>query len=490
MSKQFHLHSTPPPDRQRSDSQRLAIGVTAAYAAVVLTLALLFGGRLHDWAQQRIVQSSILAELAELTSPAAIAELPPAGAQSQPVQGDQTETAAAGGPSNQPVAEQPAAELEPVVNILLLGTDERPDEYSPPRTDTIILLSFNPNTGAIGMLSLPRDLWVPLPGINVTTKINTAFMLGELRNYPGGGAQLIKDTVSSFVGRPVDYYVRVNFDGFREIIDLIGGVTVEVPYTIHDEEYPTPDYGVETFHLDAGIRHLDGETALKYARTRHGDSDYGRARRQQDIIRAVAKQVTNAGALPQLLSRAPQLLMTMQNSIQTDIPIQLGIELAQRLQEGANGDVQQLVLDNRYGEETFSSEGAWILLPDRARVRTALTAFFAAVDAPPGAQKIALADPAAVRIEILNGTSQPGAAARTAQLLQQRGWQVASIGDADRSDYVQTVVINYGVADSVAAMVSSQLNLEAEQAQINGLAASGPIDIRIVIGRDVLALIQ
>ncbi len=483
MSKQYRLHTASPttPEPQQHGQERLAIGVTVLYAVVVLALAILFGGRLHDWAQQRIVQTSILAELADTTeTPAVVIRADDDAAVTLP--------AAPSSDAIQPVAEQPAAVLEPVVNILLLGTDERPDEFSPPRTDTIILLSFNPNTGTAGMISMPRDLWVPIPGLNTTTKINTAYMLGEMRGYPGGGAQLVKDTVSSFIGRPVDYFVRVNFDGFREIIDLIGGVTVEVPYTIHDEEYPTADYGVETFHLDAGIQRLDGDTALKYARTRHGDSDYGRARRQQDIIRSVAQQVTDAGMLPQLLSRVPQLLLTMQNSIQTDIPVQLGIDLAQRMRSG--GDTQQLVLDNRYGEETFSSEGAWILLPDRARVRTALNAYFAAIDAPPGAQKLALADPAAVRIEVLNGTTQPGAAARTAQLLTQQGWQVASIGDADRSDYVQTVVINYGVADSVAAMVSGDLSLEPEQAQINGLAASAPIDIRIVIGRDVLAVLE
>ncbi len=381
---------------------------------------------------------------------------------------------------------------EPVelLNILLLGTDERPDEYGPTRTDTMILLSVNPATGAMGMLSLPRDLWVPIPGLGVTTKINTAYMLGELQDYPGGGAQLAKDTVSSFVGRPVDYFVRVNFDGFREIIDLIGGVTVEVPNTIHDEEYPTPDYGVETFHIDAGTHHLDGETALKYARTRHNDGDYSRARRQQDIIRAVAQQVMSAGMLPQLLTKAPQLLATMQNSIETDIPIATGIELAQRFQNRAAGDVQQLVLDNRYGEETFSSEGAWILLPDRTRVRTALSAFYAALEAPSGAAQVALADPKSVRIEILNGTTSPNAAARTAALLQQQGWQVASIGDADRSDYAQSIVINYGVADAVAAAVSTDLNLEPAQAQINGLAASAPVDIRIVVGRDLLGILQ
>ena len=142
------------------------------------------------------------------------------------------------------------------------GTDERPDEGVPLRTDTMILLSLDPSGQTLGMLSLPRDLWVPIPGKNTTAKINTAYTIGSQTNYPGGGPQLAKDTVSSFIGRPVDYYVRVNFDGFREIVDLIGGVDINVPYTIHDEEYPTENYGVETFHLDAGLQHLDGAADL------------------------------------------------------------------------------------------------------------------------------------------------------------------------------------------------------------------------------------
>jgi LCP family protein required for cell wall assembly len=484
MSEHFRLNSSPPQKDRRVDARRSAAIVTAIYAAAILGFALFFGVRIHDWARQRIVQTSILAEVidASVAAPVAVSTVVAPSVDSPPPAGDAPV---------QVVAEVvPEPEPAPLLSILLLGTDERPDEYGPTRTDTMILLTVNPETGAMGMLSLPRDLWVPIPSLGVTTKINTAYMLGELQSYPGGGAQLAKDTVSSFVGRPVDYFVRVNFDGFREIVDLIGGVTVEVPNTIHDEEYPTPDYGVETFHLDAGTHHLDGETALKYARTRHNDGDYSRARRQQDIIRAVAQQVMNAGMIPQLLARAPQLLATMQSSIETDIPVAVGIELAQGFQDRTGGDVQQLVLDNRYGEETFSSEGAWILLPDRTRVRTALNAFFAAIEAPGGAQQVALADPKSVRIEILNGTTSPGAAARTAELLQQQGWQVASIGDADRSDYTQSIVINYGVADAVAAAVSTDLRLVPAQAQINGLAASAPIDIRIVVGRDMLGILQ
>jgi len=458
---------------------RPVVGWLIAYAAVVLLLAMGAGMWLHDWAADQLIQSFSLTRLAASPTPPAAAPeqlvlLPPSVKKEGAL----------------PATTSPSASLSPSVQILLLGTDERPDEYSPPRTDTLILLSFNPDTGGVGMISMPRDLWVPIAGLNTPSKINTAYLQGELQGYPGGGPQLVKDTVSSFVGRPVDYFVRVNFDGFRQLIDLIGGVTVDVPYTIHDEEYPTADYGVETFHLEAGTHQLDGETALKYARTRHSDSDYGRARRQQELIRAVVDQITAAGSLPQLLSRVPQLLTTMQGSLQTDLPVTLAIELARRFQSTHSGDTQQLVLDNRYGEETFSSEGAWILLPDRARVRTALNAFFAAIETPPGTQKPALTDPAAIRIEVLNGTAQPGAAARTAQLLNQQGWQVAAIGDADRSDYLQTVVINYGVTAPVAARLLGDLQLDPEQAQINGLDGSTPVEVRIVVGRDLLALLK
>ncbi|MCO5211304.1 MAG: LCP family protein [Caldilinea sp.] len=485
MSNQFRLHSSgPSSNRPRQSRARLfAAWTTAVYGVVILALALIVGTRLHDWARQRIVHMSVLTEIAEQDTPAPVAEAPAdvAGPVEPAQQTAQAIEAAA------PV--EVAAVAEPM-NILLLGTDERPDEYGPSRTDTMILLSVNPETGAMGMVSLPRDLWVPIPGLGITTKINTAYQLGELQDYPGGGAQLAKDTVSSFVGRPVDYFVRVNFDGFRQLIDLIGGVTIDVPYTIHDEEYPTQDYGVETFHLDAGLQLLDGETALKYARTRHGDDDYNRARRQQDIIRAVAQKVMSAGMIPQLLGKAPQLLMTMQNSIETDLPVPVGIELAKNLQEGGTGEMGRLVLDNRYGEETFSSEGAWILLPDRSKVRVALESFYAPLVAPRGAQAIAMADPAAVRIEVLNGTSQPGAAARTAELLKEQGWQVTSIGDADRNDYAQTIVINYGVADNLIKQVSTDLSLTPEQSQLRGLAAATPVDIRIVIGNDILPVIR
>ena len=177
--------------------------------------------RLHSWAQARILDSAAAFRAAAFQSigEASFADVPPVYDVVVQTDDDAAQIDAV-------VQPEPASDP---INVLLIGTDARPDDYGPPLTDTLILVSLDPATGAAGMLSLPRDLWVPIPGRDLTTKINTAYRLGESSNYPGGGAQLVKDTVSSFIGEPVPYYVSISFDGFVEIMDLIGGVEMVVP---------------------------------------------------------------------------------------------------------------------------------------------------------------------------------------------------------------------------------------------------------------------
>ena len=259
----------------------------------------------------------------------------------------------------------------PAINVLLLGTDGRTDETDVPRTDTMILLTLDPQNQTAGMLSLPRDLWIPIPGLGYSSKINTAYQLGESVGYPGGGRQLTKDTVSSFIGQPVQYYVRVNFQGFEELIDLIGGVEVVVPATIHDEEYPTEDYGYQTFHLGSRARSiLDGETALKYVRTRNVDDDYSRRGGNSRSCAPSRTKCCVPTCCRHCLPKVPRLLYTMRSSIETDIPMAMQLELANYVRDASLREVRQLVLDSRYGEETYAENGAWILLPDRALVRS------------------------------------------------------------------------------------------------------------------------
>ncbi|MEZ4868384.1 MAG: LCP family protein [Caldilineaceae bacterium] len=448
--------------------------ITLLYAFLVLGAALAGSYKVYQWARWSVVASYPLVSAASqpITQPSNPGIETTTGASA--VVDDTTTTAAA----------QPVAPAIPPVNVLLLGTDGRADENGPPRTDTMIVLALDPTSETAGMLSLPRDLWVPIPSHEYNAKINMAYNIGEREHHEGGGAQLAMDTVSQFIGRPVDYYVRINFQGFVKIVDLIGGIDILVPKVIHDEEYPTSDYGVETFHLDAGLQHLDGETALKYARTRHIDDDYGRARRQQDVIRAVVDKVLRADMIPTLLPKAWMLFSTMRSSIETNIPIPVQIELAGYMRSAALQEIRQEVLDNRYGEEKITEDAGWILIPDRQKVRAAMDHFFTPPTLANGVA--ALTDPQWVRIEVLNGTGQPGVAARTRAYLEAKGWHVVAIGDADRSDYDSTIVINYGVPQSIVSDVSTTLDLQPARASLQGLNSSHPVDLRIVVGRDLL----
>ncbi len=463
-------------------SRGRAFAFAAIYSVFILAVAVIGGNLLHEWARQRILNQSSLSVVTDLS-----AYIEGAAEGETPSAAEGADDAAAAPAGEQMGQDDVRSVNVPAINVLLLGTDARPDEVDAPRTDTMILASLDPQSQSLGLLSLPRDLWLPIPGLGFSSKINTAYQLGETEGYPGGGPQLAKDTVGSFIGQPVQYYARVNFQGFVELIDLIGGVDVVVPATIHDDQYPTEDYGYQTFHLDAGIQHLDGETALKYVRTRNIDDDYSRARRQQQVIRAVTDKVLRADMLPTLLPKLPRLLYTMRSSIETDIPMAMMLDFANYARGAALRDVRQLVLDNHYGEETYAENGAWILLPDRALVRGALTDFFA----PPSAgSSVAQSGTDWIRIEVLNGTGEPGVAARTRDMLEAQGWRVVSIGDADRSDYGRTLIINYGVPQELVDQVGTDLEIQPNLSSLNGLNSSSPVDVRIVVGRDFLTTSQ
>ncbi len=464
----------PPSDSEASANSRPAIIATIAYTVVILLLALWSGYELFGWMRDRVVAD--LPTYQPHTSASA-----PAAAQ-----GGDAVAATNGQPAPDTVAVAPRT---PSINVLILGTDERPNEGAPQRTDTLILATLDPDSQTAGMLSLPRDLYVPFPTLGYSTKINTAWGIGEQARYPGGGPQLVMDTVGSIVGQSVPYYVRINFTGFTEIVDLIGGIDINVPKTINDESYPTADEGIETFYLDAGMQHMDGATALKYARTRNVDDDYGRSGRQQDVIRAVMAKVKSAQLLPTLLARTPQLLSTLRNSIETNIPIDKLLELATYVNDNPPREIRQLVLDSRFGEETYSPEGMWILVPDRAKVRAAVSTFFT----PPAATanaSVGAVDASRVNIEVLNGTGIPGMAAKTRDLLEAAGWQVDAIGDADRGDYSQSIVINYGVSEAVIQQLSSAMGISPSLASVSGLNPDTHVELRLVLGRDLLPIID
>ncbi len=274
------------------------------------------------------------------------------------------------GPTAEPAIQVPDWAGVERIQILLIGIDQREDEEGPWRTDTMILVSVNPVAKTASMLSIPRDVWTTIPGY-YEDRINNAHFLGEAYDYPGGGPALAKKTVQYLIGVPVHYYVRVNFTAFEKLVDLIGGIDVDVPVEINDPEYPARiGYGYEPLYIPAGRQHLNGEMALKYARFRHDDQgDFGRAHRQQQVILAVRDQVLRANKFPELLPKAPQLAATLEQAVQTDLSLDQILRLAKLGTQMDQDSITGEVVDETMVLFSTTPDGQQVLIPLREEIR-------------------------------------------------------------------------------------------------------------------------
>ena len=177
------------------------------------------------------------------------------------------------------------------VNFLLLGIGG-PGHDGPNLTDTILLASLQPSTGKVAVLSIPRDLGVSLPGLGYR-KINEAYVYGVLNKEAEGGLNLTRQAVENITGLVIPYVTVVDFQGFKQFVDMVGGVDINIEKSFVDTAYPTENFGVKTIAFTAGLQHLEGEKALEYARSRHGccgeGSDFARSKRQKIILEALDK---------------------------------------------------------------------------------------------------------------------------------------------------------------------------------------------------------
>ncbi|MHB1390181.1 MAG: LCP family protein [Thermoleophilia bacterium] len=197
------------------------------------------------------------------------------------------------------------------VNILFMGSDQRPNE--PARADTILLLRVNGDHKTISQLSIPRDTLVNISGYG-EGKINSA--------YAYGGPALMIQAVQEFTGLPIHHYVELNFSGFPAIVDRLGGVDINVPKTI-DSQYPV-GYDWTNVHFDAGPQHMDGDRALVYVRVRYSDDDFQRMGRQQLFMEALQKKFTSPGSLARLPLISPDIVGNMITDISTTDLLRLG----------------------------------------------------------------------------------------------------------------------------------------------------------------------
>ena len=431
-----------------------------------------------------------------------IEPLPEMGMVATPVVG-------AGEMAYQPPPAPPLVEGERT-NILLLGIDRRGGRGWGYRTDTIIIVSVDQVNDTVSMLSIPRDLYLEIPG-HGEDRINAANVYGYRYDYPGGGPALLMRTIEQNFQIPIDYYVMVDFDGFTQVIDTLGGVDVNVPRTLHDTMYPDPrpgdPYAYKTIHFDAGWQHLDGKRALEYSRSRMSTSDFARAARQQQVLLAIREKAVSLGIL-NLIPKLPALFATMGNMVKTDMTLGEMGDLAQLAPQIDLENIDTAVIQKPlvYGYRT--ENGAAVQLPKWDLIRPLVDELFKAPvvaaaptpvptqPAPPtptptlapvqieGLQRLA---EEGARIAIQNGTSEPNFAARVAASLMEQGFQVVEFGDADRTDYPNTVLVDYTGKNYTLERLVEMFQVAPDNVRYSPNLRS-QIDIRIVVGQDFLLL--
>lgn len=407
-------------------------------------------------------------------------------------------------------AEAPAAALPPAwdgasrINILFIGLDARDLEPNavndgPPRSDTLMLFTVDPISKTAGMLSIPRDMWVNIPGFGYS-RINTAYSSGEGNQLPGGGPGLAMKTVSQFIGVPVDYYVQVDFKVFTDLVDQLGCIEVfPTEKMILDPIGPGMDKMVVT---PGGGRQLcQGWKVLAYARNRHtSGGDFDRAARQQEVILALQKKIFDPAVFPGLIANAPQMYGELSYGIHTNMSFEDAIKLAILGKDISRDSIKAGVIDTTmvtFDSTTLNGQAASIMKPIADKVRVLRDQIFTTsgptspLAVPMGSTDAALISQAMrteeARVRILDGTFTPGMDQRAGAFFQSQGMTITEVGSAGEA-YSQTVVIIYGPKLYTLKYLQATFGLTSGQIRFSPDPAS-PVDIEIRLGSDIASRI-
>jgi LCP family protein required for cell wall assembly len=250
------------------------------------------------------------------------------------------------------------------ITILVLGVDRRASGGDQ-NADVIIIARLDLRTKQVLAVGIPRDLLVEIPGYG-PGKINGAYNLGVKANPddPVAGVALMRDTVEDNFGVTIDHYVLVDFEGFTDVVDAVGGVDVAVPEQIRDDNYPTEDFGTEVVVFEPGPQHMDGERALKYARTRNADNDDARRERQFQLLRALFDEGQSLGSL----TRATDIILALGDAVQTSFTLPAQISLARIGLDMAESDIHLVGVGQPLVQEGWTDDGAWVYVGDPAAI--------------------------------------------------------------------------------------------------------------------------
>jgi LCP family protein required for cell wall assembly len=368
------------------------------------------------------------------------------------------------------------------VNMLMMGLDARDWEQGEiPRTDTMILFTIDPLTKTAGLLSIPRDLWVNIPGYDYG-KINTAYYIGEAYQLPGGGPGLAVKTVEELLGVPINYYAQIDFEAFVKFIDDIGGIKVylDEPMVLD----PIGQWNTQT--LEPGAWTLTGRWALAYVRTRKGSGDdFGRAARQQEAILAMRNQIMKWDQMPKLIASAPAIYADLSSGINTNLSLDQIIQLGLLATQIPEGNIKMSLIGSEQVEFGTSPDGLDILRPIPDKIRVVRDEIFAT--SGPVAPVEVSTNPAELmkeenaRVSIQNGTGTSGLAGKTGDYLKSLGFNITEVGDGQAQGL--TTMIIYSAKPYTAAYLAQLMNIQTSLI-LNRYDPNATTDIQIILGDD------
>lgn len=412
-------------------------------------------------------------------------------------------------------------EKEDRVNFLLTGIGGEGHEGAQ-LTDTILFASYRPSTNKIALLSLPRDMTVPIPNHGYQ-KVNHVNAYAEAEK-PGTGAETTAQFVGNTLKQPIQYYMRVDFSGFAEMIDIVGGVDVNVEHAFTDPAYPiigkeldtcgnskasmnvsvnessdslsgpsvpSPDYSCrfQILTFKEGVMHMDGKIALAFSRSRHGNngegSDFARSHRQQKIMLAVKDKLFSASTFLNPV-RITGIFDTLQKNISTNLSVSQLMRLAKEFKDLKSENVVNHVVDDSPNSPLYSTmlNGAYVLLPkndDWTTLQKIAEYVYTPEPAAPAATRIVESAPTpkaipTVRVEIQNGTTVSGLAFRASQLLDTHiEFNVIKVGNAVTRNYNHTVIYDLTNGAKPENLKSLQTFLKADIADASGWMKGGQV---------------
>jgi polyisoprenyl-teichoic acid--peptidoglycan teichoic acid transferase len=390
-----------------------------------------------------------------------------------------------------PSVEVPPWDGRERLNILLIGSDEQRGGHN---TDTLITVSIDPVTKQVAMFSLPRDtVDVPVPpgdaqrvwGRNYRAKINAWFVENRRRRdlWPGNDRQRGYNALKAIMGELYDlrirYFVEVNFEGFKKVVDSVGGVTINVQVPVVDDQFPGTTGRVQRLYIPSGLQHMDGDQALRYARSRHTSTDFDRGARQQRVLLSLREQ-----ADPQtLIPRLPELVAALKTAVRTDVPIDQLDELLGLASQVDTANIRSFVFaPPLYSRDTCQDARGCVVIPNISRIKQAVKNAFSGDPRDEALRQTLAAEGA--RVWVLNGTNTANRGARLAAYLEYHGLDAsAPRGKPKGSVPARTVITVYNGAEADLAATVTYLEalfkVKIKTANDSAVVA----DVVVTIGR-------